>query len=499
MGIVIRQSFRMVVLAYLGAFLGFINTLWLYPLALTEEQIGLTRTLVNAAFLFATFAALGSGNMPGRFFPYFNNREKKHHGFLFFLLLIGTLGYSLFLAFFFLAKDWVYGTYIVAAPMLVSYLYFLLPFTAIVLFWTIFEAYSIIQQMPVVPNFLRETFIRGAFSIGLLLVLLKVIGFHTFIIMIVGAYGLILVVLILYLQNKGVLFLRPQREIFTHTKTKEMLAFGSFLLMGNVSGAIIANIDGLMLSAYSGLKSTGIYSIAFFIGTIVEIPKRSLSQVLVPLVSEANKNEDRPLLATLYKKSSINQLIVGGFIFIVIWCNIDNIFRLIPHGDVFVQGKWVVFFIGMARLFDMLTGINAEIIGTSKYYRYDLVFYVLLGLIGIGANMLLIPLLGMTGAAVAAAISIFLFNTMRYVFIYLKYHMQPFSLGTIKMLLAGVGIIFLSSLVSTKLSVVPDIILRSGMITVLFVAVVYGLQVSDDVMDMTKKIFLLMKQRIGRK
>jgi O-antigen/teichoic acid export membrane protein len=153
----------------------------------------------------------------------------------------------------------------------------------------------------------------------------------------------------------------------------------------------------------------------------------------------------------------------------------------------------------MARLFDMLTGINAEIIGTSKYYRYDLVFYVLLGLIGIGANMLLIPLLGMTGAAVAAAISIFLFNTMRYVFIYLKYHMQPFSLGTIKMLLAGVGIIFLSSLVSTKLSVVPDIILRSGMITVLFVAVVYGLQVSDDVMDMTKKIFLLMKQRIGRK
>ncbi|MCX6138245.1 MAG: oligosaccharide flippase family protein [Ignavibacteriales bacterium] len=477
--------------------MGFINTLWLYPQALTEEQIGLTRTLVNAAFLFGTFAALGSANMPARFFPYFNNRTRKHHGFLFFLLLVGTAGYLFFLAVFFLAKDWVYGTYITAAPMLISYLYYLLPFTGFVLFWAIFEAYAIIQQMPVVPNFLRETFIRGVFTLGLVLVLCKAIGFHTFITMVVSAYGFILFAIILYIRRAGLLFLAPQREIFADPKMKEMLIFGGFLLMGNVSGAIIANIDGLMLSAYSGLKATGIYSIAFFIGTIVEIPKRSLSQVLVPLISEANKKNDLAMLSSLYKKSSINQLIVGGFIFLVIWCNIENIFALIPHGNVFVQGKWVVFYIGLARLFDMLTGINAEIIGTSKYYRYDLIFYVLLGVIGIAANAVLIPMLGMTGAAVAAAISIFLFNTMRYVFIYVKYGMQPLSIGTIKMLLVGTGIIFLSGAVTSGLSAIPDIIARSGVISIVFISAVYGFRVSEDVMDVTKKVLVLLKERMS--
>jgi len=34
--------------------------------------------------------------------------------------------------------------------------------------------------------------------------------------------------------------------------------------MGNASATIIANIDSLMLSAYSGLGSAGVYTIAFF-------------------------------------------------------------------------------------------------------------------------------------------------------------------------------------------------------------------------------------------
>ena len=52
MGIVIRQSLKTVAVTYLGIALGFINTLWLYPYVLSEEQIGLSRTLINAAFLF---------------------------------------------------------------------------------------------------------------------------------------------------------------------------------------------------------------------------------------------------------------------------------------------------------------------------------------------------------------------------------------------------------------------------------------------------------------
>ena len=82
--------------------------------------------------------------------------------------------------------------------------------------------------------------------------------------------------------------------------------------------------------------------------------------------------EDRKQLEMLYKKSSITQLIIGGFIFILVWFNIENIFKIIPHGNVYAQGIWVVFFIGLGKIFDMATGINQEIVGSSKYYKIDL-------------------------------------------------------------------------------------------------------------------------------
>ena len=86
------------------------------------------------------------------------------------------------------------------------------------------------------------------------------------------------------------------------------------------------NIDGLMLSAYKGLGQTGIYTIAFFIATVIEIPKRSLSQSVISLVSEGNKKHDINTLENLYKKSSVNRLIIGALIFIGISASITRIF-----------------------------------------------------------------------------------------------------------------------------------------------------------------------------
>ena len=73
-----------------------------------------------------------------------------------------------------------------------------------------------------------------------------------------------------------------------------------------------------MLSAYTGFRNTGIYSIAFFIAAFIAVPKKALSQVLIPMVSEANKNNDKNKLNELYKKSSITQLIIGGLLFLLI-------------------------------------------------------------------------------------------------------------------------------------------------------------------------------------
>lgn len=496
MGIVVRQSIKTVAITYFGVALGFINTLWLLPWILSEEQIGLTRTFINSAMLFATLASLGAANIPSKFFPYYNDTSKKHYGFLFFLLLLGSTGFVLFCVVFLSFKSTIFSIYINTAPLLLQYYYYLIPFAGIVLWWDILEMYTVVHQLSVVPSFLREVLVRALTTLGILFIFFHLISFHGFMNWVVISYGIVLLSMIVYLKFKNILFLKPDAAFIRTPHIKEILTFGGFIMMGNLSGTIIANIDGLMLSAYSGLKSTGIYTIAFYIAVLVEIPKRSLAQVLIPVVSEANKNNDLRKLSEVYKKSSINQLVIGGLLFIGIWCNIENIFRMIPHGEVYLQGKWVVFFIGLSKLIDMGTGVNSEIINTSKYYKVRVLFYCFLSLFGILGNFILIPLYQITGAAIASAISVFLFNTMYFVFVAVKFKMQPFSLSTVKVIVLGILIVAGSHYIPNLGSPLVDIMIRSLIIVGVFVELVVFLKISEDVNAVLFKAFDRIKRMV---
>jgi|CZKP01.1.fsa_nt_gi O-antigen/teichoic acid export membrane protein len=488
MGIVIRQSAKSVILTYIGIGFGIINTLWLFPYILTEEQIGLVRTIINVAVIFSTFACLGTSHIPFRFFPYFRDIKKGHNGFLFFLLLIGAAGLLIFLFLFVVFKPVFYNVFSKNAPLLIHYFNFLIPFTFILVFTYIFESYNVIQQNPIVPIFTRETLTRISITISLLLFFIFKFSYSSFVTLLISFYGFILIVLIYYTYSQHYLFIKPNTSVFKSPLLKSIFVFGTFILMGNASGIVIINIDSLMLSAYSGLRNTGIYTIAFFIATFIEIPKKSLSQVLIPLVSEANKNNDIGKLEELYKKSSLTQLIIGGFIFIIIWCNIANIFRLIPHGNIYSEGKWVVFFIGIGKLFDMATGINQEIVGTSRYYKYDLIYYPFIGIIAIGANMWLIPRYGMTGAAIAAAFSVFLFNTIRFLFILLVFKIQPFSFNIVKVLVIGSIVFLLSYFIPPFTNLIIDILVRCLTITITFIGLILLSKSSEDINSIFNKI-----------
>lgn len=492
MGIVIRQSIKTTVVSYIGFAIGYLNTLFLFPLILSKEQIGLTRLLISVTFLFATFASLGAGNIPIKFFPYFRDEKKQHNGILGFMLSVGMIGFFLFVIVFLFLKDVIFNIYTKNSPLLLEYYFYFIPFTLIIVFTTIFESYLIVQQKPILPAVVREILMRLLLMLGLTAIYFGFFSFNTFANAIIIYYALGLLILIVYIKKEKVLFLRPNLQIVKSPHFKEMITFAVFVIIGNAGAIIIANVDSLMLSAYIGLGSAGIYTIAFFIAAVIEIPKRSISQVIIPIVSQANKNGDTPKLKELYQKTSLNQLIVGGLIFLGIWCNIDNIFKLIPNGEIYSPGKWVVFYIGLSKLFDMATGVNDEIIGTSKYYKFQLLFYIFLAVVGVSTNVIFIPKYGITGAAIASAISIFLFNTIRFFFLLYVFKIQPFSLSTLKVLAVFGLTLLISYLISPPHNFILDIFLRSVLIIILFLGLVLLINVSEDV----KKVFDAVLNRV---
>ncbi len=493
MGIVVRKSAKNLIVTYIGLSLGYLNTLILYPYILTETEIGLIRLLISVSFLFATFASLGSFSMPARFFFYFKDETKQHSGFLFFLIIWSLIGFILFTIVLLLFRNIIIQTYIKTSPLLLRYFYYFIPFVFIALFIGLFRSYIIIQKKPIVPIFVNEIFFRVFIIIGLLLLYLKWFNLNALVTFIIFSYGLGLAILIFYTKTINSLFLKPNLSIFKSKYFKELLVFGGFMLFGSVGSLMISNIDGLMLSAYKGLAQTGIYTIAFFIATVIEIPKRALVQSVIPFVSESNKNGDLKHLELLYKKSSINQLIIGSLIFIGIWSNIDSLFKLIPHGNIYAEGKWVVFFIGLSKLFDLATGVNAEIIGTSKYYKYNLAFMMALGILGIITNIFFIPLYGMTGAALASALSLFIINTTMFSFLFLKMRIQPFTVNTIKVIAIGGFSLILNYFLPKQSNVIIDILIRSSILTLVFAGLTILTKSSEDINSVIFKVFSMIK------
>jgi O-antigen/teichoic acid export membrane protein len=224
--------------------------------------------------------------------------------------------------------------------------------------------------------------------------------------------------------------------------------------------------------------------------TVIEIPKRALSQVAMPLIARAFEKKDMKDIQTIYQKTSINQFIIGALMLIGVWANLDNIFQLVPKTELYEAGKYVVMIVGLGKLMDMIFGPSSEIIVLSKYYGFNIILIILLAASIVFANNLLIPAYGINGAAIGAALALIFFNLIKFIFIWITLKMQPFSRGTLKVVFITIVAIGINLILPKVSNVFIDITYRSLIITIVFGALVLFSKASTDGNLIVNKLLL---------
>jgi O-antigen/teichoic acid export membrane protein len=175
-------------------------------------------------------------------------------------------------------------------------------------------------------------------------------------------------------------------------------------------------------------------------------------------------------------------------LFVLIWVNIDNIFGILPNGEVYEAGKWVVFFIGLGRLVATTLGFGATLISFSRYYYWGLYFTFFLTALTIGFNLIFIPYWGMTGAALATFLSSILGYSFQQWIVLKKIGANPYSWGTLMQV--GLILLFLGAnelLPQWTDNPFVDGIYRTGIIGSLWLFLLYRLKVSDEVCALIRK------------
>ncbi len=206
-------------------------------------------------------------------------------------------------------------------------------------------------------------------------------------------------------------------------------------------------IDRTMVAGKKGLVSAGIFIIASYIAGIIEIPKKAIAQISIPLLAASLVKGDYDHVRTMNQKSALNQLIAGGVVFLLIWASIDDIFFLIPKGSTYGEGKYVVLFLALVKVFDIATGLNTEIIMYSKFFRFATLFIVASAILGFLLNLWLIPIHGFVGAAIATAFTTLVYSIARMTFVWWKFGVLPFTNKTLQVALILVVLYGLTFLV----------------------------------------------------
>lgn len=488
MGIVIRQSSISAIFVYLGFLVGYVNVLWLFPSFLSTEEIGLINVLPSTALLLLPFAQLGLPNSLLKFYPELKKNEKGTAQLLGLLIIGVCLGLMVFGGIMVIFKQPIHTYFSTKSSLINDYFHVVIVLSIIFAFQALFEIYVRTLYKIIVLNFIKEVLTRLLKSVAVMLYFLEYITFSELANGLIVVYSIALISLLIYLAYLRKLSISFRFDLINTELIKKIINYSFFALLGSSGGAILLNIDQAMISSTLGLSQNGIYTTAFYIGVVIEMARRPISQITMPFVSEAFDKTDTSAIKKIYQQVSINQMIIGSLFFIGITCNLDNLYQLIPNNEVFILGKWVVVFIGLAKLVDMTFGINGEIIVMSDYYKFNVITVLFLALLTIFLNYMFIPIYGMNGAAFATLLSLVLFNLVKMVFISIKLHIIPFTLKNLTM----IGIIactFITGLYFPKLdNIVLDIAVRSIVISVFFGVLVYILKISVEVNNLLKMV-----------
>lgn len=486
MGIIIKQSAKGTFWTYAGVLIGFITTTYLYPNFLTPEVIGLFGLLVSISFVLGKVFLLGLPGVTNRLFPYFRSENKDgHQGFLFLASLFQLTGVILFLITYFIFSPKLIEMNSEKSPLFADYMYLLLPLTISYMVFFFLDTYNKMIYDAVFGTFLQEFIQRLIIILIVVLYALQIINIHQLIILYASAVSIKALFIIFLLLKKGEVNIHPNLKFLTKNFRKEIMSVAAYSVIGGVGSIFIFNIDKIIIHNKLDLAYTGIYTIAVYFGSIVSKPSQPLLKISGTLVADAWKQNDLNKIRDIYYRSCLNQLIIGGFIFLGIWANIENV--LIILGDQYLEARWVIFFIGLGYLIDMSTGSNGQIISLSKYYRVNLIFTVLLiGLVLI-TMLTFIPKWGIVGGAIGIMISLFAINLLRFIFLYRKYRLNPFNYRFLLIIGVYALFYFLISLMP-QLDVIPDILLRSGLITIATFLVLWKLPVSEDISNIINTV-----------
>ncbi|REE82211.1 O-antigen/teichoic acid export membrane protein [Lutibacter oceani] len=483
MGIVLKQSFNNTLILFLGFAIGGINVLFLFTNFLHEDYFGLITFLLSTANIIMPLLVFGIHQTIIKYYSSYKTKIEKD-GFLIatlvlpLVVIIPLAFVGVFLYEF--ISNWLSAE----NPLIKSYSYLIFIVAIFMGYFEVFYSWTKVQFNSVFGNFIKEIFTRICTSFLLVAVYFNWITNEQFIYAIVIVYGvrtLIMKLYALYIYMPKLVFKIP-------SNLKELLSFSFYIIIAGSASGILLEIDKFMIPQIEKIAEVAYYSVGIYIASVVAIPTRAMQQITSPITAKEMNNNNIPEVEKLYKQTSINLLVVGGLLFLLINLNITDLYELINKPQ-YTKGIWIVLIISIAKLMELALGTGNAILMNSKYYKIFFYMSLAMALTVIILNRWLISLVGINGAALATLIVVLTYSSIKIFYIKSKLNIQPFSTNTVKIVLIVSAVFFLFYFWNFEFFPLINIAIKGVLITVIYLFIINKLHISKDLNSLVSKYF----------
>jgi O-antigen/teichoic acid export membrane protein len=229
----------------------------------------------------------------------------------------------------------------------------------------------------------------------------------------------------LKIDFKNILLIPIDNTLKEKKVKKEFLIYSSTLILVSFMNIILHRIDKIMLGIYMTSEVVGIYNITVTVAGLITFLLVSSNMIFSSVISELYSVNKIKMLGNLYSTITKWMIIFTLPIFIAILFFPDTILNF--FGEAYTIGSTALVILALGQMINVFVGANGSILNMCGHEKLLLINNISVAIINIIFNAILIPKIGISGAALATGMSIAIINTVKILEVKFLFGIIPYN------------------------------------------------------------------------
>jgi O-antigen/teichoic acid export membrane protein len=269
----------------------------------------------------------------------------------------------------------------------------------------------------------------------------------------------------------------------------EMVRFSLLIGISEFLNSILQRTDIILIAFFAGPEKLGIYAGAEALSRVASNIRYAFDPVVSPVLSEALRQKDMGRLRYNLRLMTRWTTIITVPLLLAMIVFRNELLRFFPQAFLAAGPVLVVLLFG--HLVNGTLGLTGWVIVMAGRSRIVLINNLVSASVNLALCCLLIPRMGLLGAALSSASSVALLQTIQLVEVALLYRVHPFSRGFFKALAAGAAVLLLAefALGAVDLPSLARLILRAVVVLAGYGLILVALGLGAEERELVRKFW----------